>query len=127
MMVYVVFGVTIAAGSISEFFFFSSRRRHTRYIGDWSSDVCSSDLRELVLVGAVVERVRFPPHAAEHLMGMHPGARRAEDRLGHEGRQQAPSLRHCLDGVLEGHEMVGAFRSEERRVGKERMDGWRAW
>ena len=27
-------------------FFFSSRRRHTRYIGDWSSDVCSSDLRE---------------------------------------------------------------------------------
>src|SRR5437764_981439 len=23
--------------------FFSSRRRHTRYIGDWSSDVCSSD------------------------------------------------------------------------------------
>src|SRR5215210_3031200 len=27
------------------FFFFSSRRRHTRYIGDWSSDVCSSDLQ----------------------------------------------------------------------------------
>src|SRR5437879_3770770 len=27
-------------------FFFSSRRRHTRYIGDWSSDVCSSDLFE---------------------------------------------------------------------------------
>src|SRR5437764_5727586 len=26
------------------FFFFSSRRRHTTYIGDWSSDVCSSDL-----------------------------------------------------------------------------------
>src|SRR5437762_10712830 len=32
------------------FFFFSSRRRHTRYIGDWSSDVCSSDLG-LVLLG----------------------------------------------------------------------------
>src|SRR5262250_3526797 len=29
------------------FFFFSSRRRHTRYIGDWSSDVCSSDLARL--------------------------------------------------------------------------------
>ena len=29
------------------FFFFSSRRRHTRYIGDWSSDVCSSDLGAL--------------------------------------------------------------------------------
>src|SRR5690348_3400714 len=24
-------------------FFFSSRRRHTRWTGDWSSDVCSSD------------------------------------------------------------------------------------
>src|SRR5437764_1341721 len=29
-------------------FFFSSRRRHTRYIGDWSSDVCSSDLARLL-------------------------------------------------------------------------------
>src|SRR5437879_12204482 len=28
-------------------FFFSSRRRHTRYIGDWSSDVCSSDLGKI--------------------------------------------------------------------------------
>src|SRR5207302_3597291 len=27
------------------FFFFSSRRRHTRFSRDWSSDVCSSDLR----------------------------------------------------------------------------------
>src|SRR5688572_32975630 len=27
-------------------FFFSSRRRHTRFDCDWSSDVCSSDLRE---------------------------------------------------------------------------------
>src|SRR5574341_1896390 len=26
------------------FFFFSSRRRHTILVGDWSSDVCSSDL-----------------------------------------------------------------------------------
>src|SRR6266581_6129873 len=30
------------------FFFFSSRRRHTRWTGDWSSDVCSSDLGEVV-------------------------------------------------------------------------------
>src|SRR3989454_10419990 len=30
------------------FFFFSSRRRHTRLQGDWSSDVCSSDLRTAV-------------------------------------------------------------------------------
>src|SRR5437762_7242048 len=34
-------------------FFFSSRRRHTRYIGDWSSDVCSSDLRQLVTHGHI--------------------------------------------------------------------------
>src|SRR5947199_5817961 len=27
-----------------DFFFFSSRRRHTRCLSDWSSDVCSSDL-----------------------------------------------------------------------------------
>src|ERR1035437_11000497 len=30
--------------SFLHFFFFSSRRRHTRYWRDWSSDVCSSDL-----------------------------------------------------------------------------------
>src|SRR5438093_3016626 len=29
---------------ICVFFFFSSRRRHTRLVSDWSSDVCSSDL-----------------------------------------------------------------------------------
>src|SRR2546426_4214586 len=29
------------------FFFFSSRRRHTRLQGDWSSDVCSSDLTQV--------------------------------------------------------------------------------
>src|SRR5437764_4145331 len=32
-----------AEGNGGERFFFSSRRRHTSYIGDWSSDVCSSD------------------------------------------------------------------------------------
>src|SRR6266566_5869253 len=36
------------------FFFFSSRRRHTRLQGDWSSDVCSSDLEPR---GAYRERV----------------------------------------------------------------------
>src|ERR671935_683607 len=41
--------------SCSRVFFFSSRRRHTRYIGDWSSDVCSSDLiDELVGTSAVM-------------------------------------------------------------------------
>src|SRR6266516_7269996 len=32
------------------FFFFSSRRRHTRSYGDWSSDVCSSDLRPVTIL-----------------------------------------------------------------------------
>src|SRR5262245_63506265 len=35
--------------SLFLFFFFSSRRRHTRCLSDWSSDVCSSDLFFLVI------------------------------------------------------------------------------
>src|SRR5260370_9643524 len=35
------------------FFFFSSRRRHTRFKCDWSSDVCSSDLPDGLIVGYV--------------------------------------------------------------------------
>src|SRR5215213_3098698 len=35
------------------FFFFSSRRRHTRLVSDWSSDVCSSDLEMIGLLVAV--------------------------------------------------------------------------
>src|SRR5207248_4117119 len=35
------------------YFFFSSRRRHTRSYGDWSSDVCSSDLVTRTVLGAV--------------------------------------------------------------------------
>src|SRR3712207_4575115 len=37
---------------IISFFFFSSRRRHTRYWRDWSSDVCSSDLRMICGAGS---------------------------------------------------------------------------
>src|SRR6266849_10133359 len=40
------------------FFFFSSRRRHTRSTRDWSSDVCSSDLQELLVNGSQVTGVR---------------------------------------------------------------------
>src|SRR5256885_14720164 len=36
-------------------FFFSSRRRHTRLQGDWSSDVCSSDLQHFVIESQIVE------------------------------------------------------------------------
>src|SRR2546430_6481959 len=35
------------------FFFFSSRRRHTRFDCDWSSDVCSSDLLAAAVGGDV--------------------------------------------------------------------------
>src|SRR5256886_3855122 len=41
--------------SVVAFFFFSSRRRHTRFDCDWSSDVCSSDLG-----GALRQRERRP-------------------------------------------------------------------
>src|SRR3712207_7140333 len=92
------------------FFFFSSRRRHTRYWRDWSSDVCSSDLQQLV-AQAGVERfhVSVLPRAAGRDvggLGAH-GADPGLDRLGHE-----------LGAV------VRADRSEERRVGKEGRSRW---
>src|SRR5262249_57016778 len=36
-------------------FLFSSRRRHTRLVSDWSSDVCSSDLQQLPLAGVQMD------------------------------------------------------------------------
>src|SRR5882762_2800170 len=39
------------------YFFFSSRRRHTRFKCDWSSDVCSSDLARLCYCGSVLHTV----------------------------------------------------------------------
>src|SRR5437879_3833004 len=45
-------------------FFFSSRRRHTRYIGDWSSDVCSSDLVQL--------NVAVTDKKGNYVTGLHP-------------------------------------------------------
>src|SRR5690606_12434999 len=38
----------------SYIFFFSSRRRHTRFSRDWSSDVCSSDLKTMMKMGEMV-------------------------------------------------------------------------
>src|SRR5256885_9322621 len=47
------------AVDVSLFFFFSSRRRHTRLQGDWSSDVCSSDLDgHLAIFGGVADVLR---------------------------------------------------------------------
>src|SRR5437879_13334615 len=70
-------------------FFFSSRRRHTRYIGDWSSDVCSSDLR---------------PTKDE-------SRKRSADERSDDPQDHGAEPAHR---VRAGHK-----RSEERRVGKE--------
>src|SRR3712207_5375917 len=52
------------------FFFFSSRRRHTRYWRDWSSDVCSSDLEQAdggtIVNVASVSGVRPSPGTAAY-------------------------------------------------------------
>src|SRR5436189_594091 len=82
--------------SLSLFFFFSSRRRHTRYIGDWSSDVCSSDLSRSALappssparsvvshVAPPRSAVRFPrrPRWPGAPVGLDGGARALRDRV----------------------------------------------
>src|SRR2546430_6495276 len=53
------------------FFFFSSRRRHTRFDCDWSSDVCSSDLDRDGRDRRVYRRRRAPRPALAYLSGGH--------------------------------------------------------
>src|SRR3712207_5249830 len=51
----------IMGGEIVDvYFFFSSRRRHTRYWRDWSSDVCSSDLSQGRIFGDKLRKGRVP-------------------------------------------------------------------
>src|SRR5687768_9536663 len=57
------------ASACSCFFFFSSRRRHTRCSRDWSSDVCSSDLLHARRVAAAV-RAHEAEIAAAHRAGV---------------------------------------------------------
>src|SRR5438094_2180691 len=45
---------------LSVLFFFSSRRRHTRSYGDWSSDVCSSDLSRLTFAHWLMDTYANP-------------------------------------------------------------------
>src|SRR5256885_8135119 len=49
-------------------FFFSSRRRHTRLQGDWSSDVCSSDLPSIAW--ACLFRVHVALSAPRPVVGL---------------------------------------------------------
>src|SRR5215831_9848740 len=49
-------GFTFWKSIASRFFFFSSRRRHTMCLSDWSSDVCSSDLTDTLQVSIRPER-----------------------------------------------------------------------
>src|SRR5437867_12769399 len=84
-------------------FFFSSRRRHTRSYGDWSSDVCSSDLR----VGGETMKIAacFTQGDSDYLFVGRNGL--FYDRA---GRDWDATITRIID------------RSEERRVGKE----WRS-
>src|SRR5207249_9586504 len=89
------------------FFFFSSRRRHTRSKRDWSSDVCSSDLLfDNAAACHRTSRCTFPKDrpvvpvsfstADEHLKRIRdlpePSTIRSEERrVGKEGRYRATS------------------------------------
>src|SRR5437762_7811957 len=96
-------------------FFFSSRRRHTRYIGDWSSDVCSSDLP---LDEESRELVEVSKRNADRLV------RLVNDILD-VSKIEAGRLE--LSPAPIEVEPLCAERSEERRVGKEcRRWGWAA-
>src|SRR5256885_11975575 len=54
------------ADTVQVTFFFSSRRRHTRLQGDWSSDVCSSDLSSSDIEGsAAMRRNRDAPASSD--------------------------------------------------------------
>src|SRR5256885_10096008 len=80
------------------FFFFSSRRRHTRLQGDWSSDVCSSDLSCSFSVTSVCASVlesptlkcppMTPPSASPHSfdkLALSPATLANLERLGYPG------------------------------------------
>src|SRR5690242_21576220 len=84
---------------MSAFFFFSSRRRHTRLTCDWSSDVCSSDL---LVTGEL---------GGGPLVGV-------EQRLGHRD-VEVLALTRPLAPEQRGDDAADRERSEERRVGKE--------
>src|SRR2546427_5962337 len=91
------------------FFFFSSRRRHTRFDCDWSSDVCSSDLQVHAL--AAVETA----HAEHHKPG-------GTGRSIFLPEQLTPCSQ--IDHLGNDAGFAGYTRSEERRVGEEGRSRW---
>src|SRR5690606_40540351 len=91
------------------FFFFSSRRRHTRFSRDWSSDVCSSDLDERA--GEAADRTGAGERLAEDL-------RERRGDAGDVGDEDVDRAEHVED------DHHGDERSEERRVGKECRSRW---
>src|SRR2546421_2960338 len=92
------------------FFFFSSRRRHTRSDRDWSSDVCSSDLRlSRAEVHVVGRRRELPPGD--------PGFKQAWVDID-QRRAPEESQERWVDRIMK------IQRSEERRVGKECRSRW---
>src|SRR5699024_11819735 len=94
------------------FFFFSSRRRHTRSKRDWSSDVCSSDLDVEAINAISGERCNPHPHNFTDRI-LRPGDQAFFDIL-----QSYQGYRTCY------YRTFNVGRSEERRVGKERRYEW---
>src|SRR3712207_1021059 len=89
-------------------FFFSSRRRHTRYWRDWSSDVCSSDLgslyrRSSFLVDSLGKPV-FAPHV-DVLEDPHQKRGKGSAPFDEEGVRTAPRK------VVDGGRVEGYFLS----------------
>src|SRR5690606_40177204 len=89
-------------------FFFSSRRRHTRFSRDWSSDVCSSDLLELGLAMLRASGAREERDVVDSAL-----ARLRKLITSLPDNEKYDGLQHAE--LSSG----GATRSEERRVGKE--------
>src|SRR5438309_7624736 len=101
------------------FFFFSSRRRHTRWNCDWSSDVCSSDLANtvtgdnlLLLYAGGLVQVQGVVNAPQIFVTSSDIDIIAEASLGVAGVTQLIALNAMSDTPI-------YIRSEERRVGKE--------
>src|SRR5439155_12174546 len=99
------------------FFFFSSRRRHTRWPRDWSSDVCSSDLSEPYLRTGLCLLVAKASDIQSISDVNRPG-RRIVVKQGTTGQTYAAAHLKTPE--------VRVLRSEERRVGKGCRSGWGA-